>query len=213
MRRLPKIHKAAEVGDVAGIEARLAAGENVDRLWAHNFTPLHHAAQEGHVEAVRCLLKHGADPSWPDSEVGSTPLHCACVTGHGDCTRELVRAGADVNAADFSGEAPIIYAACSVVSQPDILRFLAEHGADVKHVGSNGTTALHEAARCRHHDDCEVLLELGADPRVRDDEGMAPDDIALFAGDIELCQALRALYWDDSKLGKWITELGAEDLG
>lgn len=193
MRRLPKIHKAAEVGDVAAIKVRLATGDNVDRLWLHGYTPLHHAAHEGHVDAVRCLLAHGADPNWPDTDLGQTALHSACVMGRSDCTRELVAAGANVNVEDSSGNTPIIDASGSLVSQPTVLQLLAHEGAEIAHRNSYGSTALHEAARVGNEEHCLVLIELGADPAIRDDEGFTADDIALLNGHVELCQALRSI--------------------
>lgn len=41
-------------------------------------TPLHWAASLGHVNAVRLLLQHGADPLLAEEVGGQTPLHAAC---------------------------------------------------------------------------------------------------------------------------------------
>lgn len=199
MRRLPKIHKAAEVGDVAGIEARLSAGDKVDRLWLHDYTPLHLASFEGHVECVRCLLRHGADPNLADSDIGMTALHNAALNGHVECVHNLLNSNGNIEAMSVNGNTPLIDAACCVNNPVPTLRELLVRGANVKATANSGTTALHEAARRGDELSCKLLLEFGADPTVRDEDGFAPDDIALFAGAWELCQALRALYWDDEK--------------
>ena len=38
------------------------------------YTPLHRAAYNGHVNVMKVLLKHGADPNAPTLD-GWTPLH------------------------------------------------------------------------------------------------------------------------------------------
>lgn len=195
MRRLPKIHKAAEVGDVAGIDARLAAGDHVDKLWMHDYTPLHLASFEGHVECVRCLLRHGANPNWADSDLGMTALHNAAINGHVECVVELLDANAAMEATSFDGSTPLIDAAGCVSNALPTLKELLGRGANVLATAQSGTTALHEAARRGDVESCELLLSYGADPSVRDKDGLSADDIALFAGCIDLCKALRSLYW------------------
>lgn len=202
MRRLPKIHRAAEVGDVAAIEVRLIAGDPVDKLWLHDYTPLHLASFEGHVDCVRCLLRHGADPNVADSDIGMTALHNAAINGHLECVQELLNSNANIEPMSINGNTPLIDAACSVDNAALTLRELLTRGANAKATAKNGSTALHEAARRGDEFSCELLLEFGADPAVRDEDGFAPDDIALFAGAWELCQALRALYWADAKPGR-----------
>ena len=45
------------------------------------WTPLHEAANHGHEEVVKYLLKHGADINAPGME-GDTPLHDAVGNDH-----------------------------------------------------------------------------------------------------------------------------------
>ena len=49
-------------------------------------TPLHHACAEGHVEAIRLLIRLGADPDRLDKH-GQTPVQCA----PDDKTADLIR--------------------------------------------------------------------------------------------------------------------------
>ena len=90
---------AAEVGDVAGIQAALAKGADInvmeDRSKDH--TPLTYAAENGYIAATRFLLQRGANPD------GSTlrdkpqwsPLFAAADNNQIECARLLLRAGAD----------------------------------------------------------------------------------------------------------------------
>jgi hypothetical protein len=58
-----RLFKAARHGDVAGIERALAEGANINAAAPIDTkTALFRAAAFGHVDAVRALLKDGADP-------------------------------------------------------------------------------------------------------------------------------------------------------
>jgi len=58
---------------------------------------LHEAAKRGHLDAVRLLLEHGADPNAREPGDNTTPLHWAAAHGHVDVVRALLDAGADVH--------------------------------------------------------------------------------------------------------------------
>ncbi|EWM22814.1 Ankyrin repeat-containing protein [Nannochloropsis gaditana] len=73
-------------------------------------TPLHVAAAEGVVEAVRLLLQAGASPAAVD-KAGYTPLHWAAGKGHEKVVEDLLKHNADANAADKNGLTPLHRAA------------------------------------------------------------------------------------------------------
>ncbi len=54
----------------------VANGATVNLANITGFTPLHHAAENGSLEAAEALLKAGADPTWPNS-AGETPAEVA----------------------------------------------------------------------------------------------------------------------------------------
>ena len=56
----------------------LAYGADVNASQHGGWTPLHQAADHGHLELVRLLLEHGADPTM-QSESGQTPIEMAAV--------------------------------------------------------------------------------------------------------------------------------------
>jgi ankyrin repeat protein len=61
------------------------------------WTGLHGAAQDGHTEVVRLLLKGGADPNAREPGDHTYPLHWAAAHGHVEIVRALIDAGADVH--------------------------------------------------------------------------------------------------------------------
>ncbi|RJQ76773.1 ankyrin repeat domain-containing protein [Pseudonocardiaceae bacterium YIM PH 21723] len=76
---------------------------------------------------------------------------------------------------------PDAVAVAAGLNRPAAIRRFAELGFDVDH--STGRTALHQAAYEEHLDAIRVLLELGADPTIADDEfGATPLGWAEHAG-------------------------------
>lgn len=72
---------AAEYGDIHSLERSMknARLSSMDRVDSGGYTPLHLAAQNGHVAATSLLLELGAKPDCNDS--GATPLHRASYSG------------------------------------------------------------------------------------------------------------------------------------
>ncbi|TRM57323.1 ankyrin repeat-containing domain protein, partial [Schizophyllum amplum] len=62
-------------------------------------TPLHRAAEDGHLELARLLVDHGADIEAQEEE-GRTPLHLTAEGGHCEVARFLIDKGADVDSRD-----------------------------------------------------------------------------------------------------------------
>jgi ankyrin repeat protein len=80
------LHRPAESGNAPVLETMLGCGFNPDARDKDNVTPLHRAAMGGHVEAVRVLLKHGADVTAQDGMFSASPLVWA-VEGRGSAKR------------------------------------------------------------------------------------------------------------------------------
>jgi hypothetical protein len=95
------MHRPAEAGQALVLETMVACGFDVDARDKDRVTPLHRAAMGGHPEAVRVLLRFGADVHAKDGMFAATPLVWA-VEGrnrsgrgidHVAVARELLRAG------------------------------------------------------------------------------------------------------------------------
>lgn len=73
----------------AAIEALLKAGANIESQNRTRFTPLHHAAEAGSIDAINVLLKHGANKK-AKMYRGGIPQQIAEFKGHRDAALLLV---------------------------------------------------------------------------------------------------------------------------
>lgn len=132
-------------------------------------TPLTEAAANGDRPALIRLLAAGADPDELDG-AGLTPLVHAVRGGHVKLIGILVSRGADPDLRDADdGWTPLMHA----IHRKDMhaVRGLLNAGADPNAASSTGGTALAMAAGLGFPRITGLLLERGADPRVRDESG------------------------------------------
>ena len=135
-------------------------------------------------------------------EVPTTPIHQAAWKGDLDTIRQLVTAGADVNGPDAVGGTPLYWAArgghafgphrCGTEdpTRPAVIATLIELGANPNVQdrrpripgGASGWTPLFVALHHEQFKSAQVLLEHGADPNIRSDQGMSVMDEASLKG-------------------------------
>lgn len=72
-------------------------------------TPLHYAARDGRLEAVKVLLSAGADINQVEAN-DITPLLTAITNNHPDVATYLIEQGADIKKADWYGRTPLFAA-------------------------------------------------------------------------------------------------------
>ncbi|KAJ3004488.1 UNVERIFIED_CONTAM: hypothetical protein HDU68_005052, partial [Siphonaria sp. JEL0065] len=94
-------------------------------------TPLHYAAQNGHVDAAQLLLDKGASVN-AECNTKRTPLHYAALNGHVDAARLLLDKGANVNAQDIFKQTP--YQLASENEHAGVKEHLLANGANLEHV-------------------------------------------------------------------------------
>ena len=184
------IHTAAINGDLAGVQAELDKGVDVNVKDMLGFTPLHLAVTK---EIAELLINEGADVNAKKKD-GWTPLHFAVYYGHKEIVELLIANGADVNAKDVNGNTPLHLAA--LFGRKEVVELLIANGAAVNVKGGNlGGMPLHHAAFEGHKVIIELLIAEGADVNAIIVSGplqLNVGDIALnFTTDGEIAALLR----------------------
>ncbi len=207
---------AVAEGHVDVVETLVEVGADFRAPLASGFTPFLFAVREGHLGVVRTLLAAGVDVNRTVDEVirrerayrtgaplrvGTTALMVAVTNAHWDVAAALLDAGADPNAAEPGYTAlhlvprvrkpgvgdndPAPYGS-GRLSSLDLVRKLAEHGADlnarmterrnlnVTRHHEVGSTPFMLAALVADAELMRMLTELGADPLAKNDEFSTP---------------------------------------
>jgi ankyrin repeat protein len=129
----------------------------VNELAFQGATPLALAAEVNSLDAIKELVKGGADPKIP-TEQGTTPLIMAA------------GAGTDVQRTRSPEERALAL---------DTARFLLDQGVDINAAGQFGWTALHSATYQGLNDVIELLVSRGANIDAFDKLGQTPLSISL----------------------------------
>ena len=125
-------------------------------------SPVADAAQRRDPEAVRRLLREGADVNAPQGD-GMTALHWAAERGDAPLCEVLLYAGARVDAGTRIGHYTPLHLAARTASA-DVVAMLLEAGSDPDARTTNsGVTALHLAAAAGDPRVLRALLAGGAD--------------------------------------------------
>ncbi|MYH31893.1 MAG: hypothetical protein F4137_24330 [Acidobacteria bacterium] len=189
---------AAAEGHAPVVPPLVAAGADVDARSDGGFTPLAFAVRAGHGGTVEALVKAGADVglALPD---GTSPLHLAVINAHYDVALQLLEHGADATAAE-PGWTPLHQLVWTrrpnrhynnpaafptgTVTDLELARALVAHGADVdarqtaeprdgyrNMLNRSGATPFLLAAKAVDLEMMRLLLEMGAEPLVANEDG------------------------------------------
>jgi ankyrin repeat protein len=139
-----------------GCKLLIAKGADVNaHEQKYGNTPLHGAANKGHVDVANMLIAKGANVNVRD-QGGATPLHGAANYGHVAVAELLIAKGADVHAKNQYDDTPLHWAARN--GHLDMVKLLIAGGADV-YAGRRGSTPIDLADWKGHKDIAELLRQ------------------------------------------------------
>ncbi|MGE5139253.1 MAG: ankyrin repeat domain-containing protein [Rudaea sp.] len=165
-----QLGEAASNGQIAELERLVRAGANLKQSGA-----LTRAVRSNQLNAVKYLVEHGADPNGGGS--AGEPVYEAARRNNAEILRYLIDHGADIDAESPADSSIISTPLLRAVYSGDLVaaRLLIKYGANVNRVSRNGNTALHQAIRRANGRSAEfikLLLASGADPDIKDKDGM-----------------------------------------
>jgi len=185
---------AAARGNALEIGKLAAGGANVDVRDGYQRTPLHVAAYGGHHEAMRALVRTGANPNALEQDRYDI-VTIAAVANDAPTLNVSLELGCSAKniTSRYDGTALI---AAAHLGHAEVVRTLVRAGAPLDHVNNLGWTALIESIVLgdggpRHVATLKALVEAGADVNLADSHGQTPLTLARRRGYTEMVQLLR----------------------
>jgi len=185
VRAYAGLFAAAARGDAPRITQLAAAGERVDARDAQGRTPLHVATFGGHVEAMRALVKAGADPNALEGDRYDIATIAAVANDLPTLEAALALGCSARNITSrYDGTALI---AAAHLGHAEVVRRLVAAGAPLDHVNNLGWTALIESIVLgdggpAHLATLEALVAAGANVNLPDRGGSTPLQLAKSRG-------------------------------
>ncbi|XP_064092475.1 ankyrin repeat domain-containing protein 29-like [Macrobrachium nipponense] len=178
---------AAQCGHWDVVQELLRRGADPQSAMKDRATAVFVAAQNGHTSVVRTLLAAGAKANVRRLD-GASPLWIASQMGHHAVVRLLLNHGTNVDICRHDGATPLFKAAHK--GHVEVVHELLPYKP---HLGllRNGESALHAAALYGHIRVLRALVQAGADPGLKNDQGLTPIQIASQANHPEAVQLLK----------------------
>jgi ankyrin repeat protein len=173
------------------LEKHLKKGLNPNGKVLKDETLISIALNERNFEAVKLLLKYGANTAQVNEGTGlsgATALQMASYIGSYEIVKLLLEYGAKVNAMDNNGATALTSACFS--GHCKIARLLIKNGAKIDVMNKQKQDALILATYNKHSECVELLLKNGANPEVRDPNGYTPLLWAISHNDINTVKVL-----------------------
>ena len=174
---------AQRAGGARVVEYLLDKGANLKTATNDGATALHRAAECGDVDVLKLLVDKGADVDAQRKNPfgGQSPLASAVVFGHGTAVRYLLSKGAKANIGD-AGLSRAVFQ-----GNVEIVKALLEAGVEVKNRGNQafpgfgGFEPILALACFSYNADPQIvrmLLDRGADPTAKSQQGQTPLELA-----------------------------------
>jgi uncharacterized protein len=195
------LFRAAAVDDEASVVTMVLKGLDVGTRDENGQTALLIATQEGSLKVARFLMKQPSVKVEARNNNGESPLMMAALKGYLELTRELIEHKAEVNK---PGWTPLHYACSNGEPQSSaMVALLLENHAYIDAESPNRTTPLMMAARYGHADVIKLLLEEGADPKLRNEQGLTAVDFARGAGRNDQADLIASFIRAKPGNGRW----------
>ncbi len=175
----PPLHRAAQRGDLAGVQQLLAEGIPVDTRSTRGDTALMLAAERGHTEIVQALLAARADVHARNG-VGTDAVALTLVFGHDETRAVLEAAGAARGLAaldrmaEHLGRLDALSAALSAGSIAKVTALVESGEVDIDGLGAGQQSALIRAVQQGDAPLARLVLALGADIELPTPGGFTP---------------------------------------
>jgi ankyrin repeat protein len=179
--------KALQSDDVRNISYLLQRGFDPNTVNAQGVPALMLAVREPSLKVAQLLAAHPQTKVEVRNDKDESVLMLAALKGYLSLVQMLVENDADVNK---SGWTPLHYAASG--GHVPVIAHLLEHGAYIDAESPNGTTPLMMAAMYGSPESVKSLIQAGADPTLKNQQGLSALDFAVRArrtNSIELMQA------------------------
>jgi len=182
---------ARRAGGVAVAAYLLEKGADIGASTADGITPLHRAAESGDVDMIKLLLERGANVN-AQRKGDRAPLASAVVFGHGAAVRYLLSNGAKPNLGDVGLSRAVFQ------GNVEIVKALLEAGAELKTSGMvfpgfGGPEPILALACFSYNSNPQIvrmLLDRGADPAGKSQQGRTPLELARERGYEEVAKLL-----------------------
>lgn len=189
---------AVKRDDPATITTLLNRGFDVNTLNPAGEHGLLLAVREPSLKVLAVLI------NWPKTNVEArnrqdeSPLMLAALQGLTELCQQLIAKGADVNK---PGWAPLHYAATH--GHLAVMTLLLDNDAYIDAASPNGSTPLMMAAHYGTPAAVKLLLEAGADPLLKNEQGLSAIDFAQRANRSDSAEIIAAFVRSRQPKGTW----------
>lgn len=182
--------KAAELDNESAMVELALRGFDLNTRNERGDHALHVALREDSTKVVNFLLGQRMVKVESRNAQGESPLMIAAIRGQLEPAKRLIQRGAEVNK---TGWTPLHYAASRAEPDSvDMVRLMLQHHAYIDAESPNKSTPLMLASHYGHPDVVRLLLEEGADPSLRNEQGLTAVDFARRAGRDDMADLVSA---------------------